>query len=165
MSTYAGHCIVLYIIVLLSLSSYTNGLQCGDTAIGSTTNITNTVNYTFTINETINNGLYVTFDSCRSKYDTYLYLYDDYGNTLDSCDDCGGCGLRTVLKPNILYNGQYILTVGGCCNKNNGDYGTYSVKILCNETSHPLEQGPYSDNWWINTTSTSPTTTETTATS
>ena len=137
-------------IVLLSLSSYTNGLLCGDTATGSTISNSTISYYKITINEKTNNGLYVTIDSCQSKYDTWLYLYDNFGSELESCDDCGDCGFRTVLKPNILYNGNYTLGIGGFSNS----YGKYSVKILCDSISHPYEQGPYNDNWWSSTTTT-----------
>ena len=38
------------------------------------------------------------FDSCNSSFDTWLRLYDaETGDRLASCDDCGGCGVRTVL--------------------------------------------------------------------
>ena len=53
-------------------------------------------------------GIY-TLDSCGSGFDTYIHVYNRTGPAITNrpsspvatCDDCGPCGLRTVLTVNL----------------------------------------------------------------
>ena len=80
---------------------------CGDTINGKTTNRSLIVNYTITITT----PLYAIFNSCESAYDTYLYLYNIDGTIRTKCDDCGDCGLHTILTTKYALDGEYILGI------------------------------------------------------
>eukprot|EP01084_Bolivina_argentea_P112358 200388_1 len=69
----------------------------------------------------------VIFDSCSSQYDTKLYFYNNNFNELNSCDDCGSCGINEQLTIESLSNGIYYLGVGGYSNK----YGSYHISVTC----------------------------------
>ena len=106
-------------------------INCDDTVTGRTSPSSPTENYTLTLS---NGPQYITIVSCGSDYDTYLYLYDDNGDIVDSCDDCGSCGLRTVLEiDNQLDDGDYTLVIAGFSTS----IGDYEVDILCDTDSQP----------------------------
>jgi hypothetical protein len=71
---------------------------------------------------------HITLDSCNSSYDTWLGIHHDTidGPTACSCDDCGGCGLQTVLTCTLL-PGNYIVSVGGFSTAE----GNYQVTTSC----------------------------------
>jgi hypothetical protein len=71
---------------------------------------------------------HITLDSCTSSYDTWLGIHHDTidGPTACSCDDCGGCGLQTVLTCTLL-PGNYIVSVGGFSTAE----GNYQVTTSC----------------------------------
>ena len=59
-------------------------------------------------------GSYV-FNSCGSSYDSWIHIYNRVGNNtrgsrVSTCDDCGPCGLRTVLTT-LLVAGPYFVYV------------------------------------------------------
>ena len=57
-----------------------------------------------------NTGVY-TFNSCGSSYDTWIHIFTRIGTTgigsqIATCDDCGPCGVQTVLST-ALTAGSY----------------------------------------------------------
>ena len=61
---------------------------------------------------------YLKITTCGSTFDTYLRIMasSTYASPLIACDDCGGCGTRTVLNHNTLGGlvaGTYILLIEG----------------------------------------------------
>ena len=82
----------------------------------------------FTINETKT----VQFDSCASTYDTFLRVYTaDLQNEMAACDDCGPCGVQTVLSARLT-PGMYVLIVEGYDQQE----GDYSVTMNCGSGLH-----------------------------
>lgn len=89
---------------LLSLTD--DAIQCADSGVGA-----------------------MQISSCGSAYDTWLFLYDTAGNMLYSCDDCGACGVQTIMDvPQGLVAGDYVLIVEGYSTA----YGAYTLSITCN---------------------------------
>ena len=69
----------------------------------------------------------VQMDSCDSSYDTYLRIFDEQlGQEYSGCDDCGACGLQTVLDAE-LEAGSYILVIEGF----SSNEGEYAVTMNC----------------------------------
>ena len=105
-------------------------IACGETVAGSTDSVVSTLGgesgehiYTFTMDR---EG-FVQFDSCESSYDTFLrVLSDSLAAEIDGCDDCGNCGLQTVLDSN-LPAGDYHLLIEGFASSS----GEYSVTMNC----------------------------------
>eukprot|EP00037_Helgoeca_nana_P012305 m.111533 g.111533 ORF g.111533 m.111533 type:complete len:665 (-) comp21372_c0_seq7:914-2908(-) len=76
------------------------------------------------------NGVY-TMSTCGSSYDTYVYVYTRLGNgsvgeAVARCDDCGPCGLQSVLST-ALTSGTFWIVMGGYLNHS----GTYQLEIVC----------------------------------
>ena len=98
-------------------------VDCGETVYGSIESYDiNLYSFYLLEDEDI-----VVLDTCNSSYDTYLYLYDEFGYELSRCDDCGSCGVRTVLT---LYNvdaGSYYIGVGGFSSSS----GDYKLSVSC----------------------------------
>ena len=70
--------------------------------------------------------------TCGSQYDTWLQLYewdDSMGTPIYSCDDCGDCGVQTVMNvPSGLTAGaDYVLLVEGFSSSN----GKYTLSVSC----------------------------------
>ena len=105
-------------------------IDCGESLSGTTTQAGEVQNYTF---ELTDEYPVVQISTCGSNFDTYLYFWDSDGDLIQSCDDCGSCGLSTVLTFDNLDTGSYYIGVGGCC----GDYGTYILDITCANTTSP----------------------------
>ena len=83
---------------------------------------------------------YLKISTCGSAYDTYLRIlsaYYAYASEIVACDDCGGCGVQTVLNHNqlgVLTAGEYILQVEGFSSYN----GQYTLELdYSNCTSRP----------------------------
>ena len=69
----------------------------------------------------------VTIDTCGSSYDTYIRIYDATLTTeITSCDDCGPCGLQTVLDAS-LDAGDYMVVIEGF----SGSEGEYTLEVVC----------------------------------
>eukprot|EP01043_Picozoa_sp_COSAG02_P100764 COSAG02_NODE_36846_length_449_cov_2.082857_1_plen_113_part_01 len=69
----------------------------------------------------------VQFDSCESSYDTYLRVFSlDLDEEMQSCDDCGDCGLQTVLDA-VFTAGEYVLVIEGF----SSNEGEYRVTMNC----------------------------------
>lgn len=131
-------------------SSFTQGtLTCGTAGqpgtaqTGNTTGGTSQVGhaapehyYNFTAQYT---GVY-TFNTCGSAYDTYVHIYAAapqgspalLGNQMASCDDCGPCGLRTVLTTQ-LQAGSYFIVVDGFSTRS----GAYRITAMCPSGNSP----------------------------
>jgi hypothetical protein len=103
---------------------------CGESVSGSTLGAMNVLGnsagdslYSFSLDA----PSVVTLDSCGSTFDTYLRVYD---NTLSTqvcgCDDCGACGLQTVLVCE-LGAGDYVIVVDGYSNRE----GDFDVSVTC----------------------------------
>ena len=116
----------------LTTSLHQGAVVCGNTVTGSTVGAISHVGsaggdhfYTFTVAP--GDDQLVQFDSCASTYDTYLrILSQDMSNELQACDDCGPCGVQTVLDAS-LPPGDYVLVVEGF---SSGE-GDYSVTMNC----------------------------------
>jgi len=78
----------------------------------------------------------ITVNTCGSQFDTWLRVYDftftegsdevTLGTELCSCDDCGDCGVQTVLNCD-LESGYYAIIVDGFSNST----GQYSLNLSC----------------------------------
>eukprot|EP00036_Acanthoecidae_sp_10tr_P004138 CAMPEP_0182939512 /NCGR_PEP_ID=MMETSP0105_2-20130417/45742_1 /TAXON_ID=81532 ORGANISM="Acanthoeca-like sp., Strain 10tr" /NCGR_SAMPLE_ID=MMETSP0105_2 /ASSEMBLY_ACC=CAM_ASM_000205 /LENGTH=582 /DNA_ID=CAMNT_0025078919 /DNA_START=95 /DNA_END=1843 /DNA_ORIENTATION=+ len=109
-------------------------LACGQTAVGRTNTTSGSVlgfsspEHIYTVEILAAAGRQqVTFDSCSSGFDTVLRLYNaDLTQQLAFCDDCGPCGLRSVM-PVMLEPGTYALAVEGF----RSGVGRYEVEMRC----------------------------------
>ena len=74
----------------------------------------------------------IEFNSCDSNFDTWLRVFKhDLSFEYASCDDCGACGVNSVLNTGGLGPGEYVLVVEGW----SSNEGNYSVSMACqNET-------------------------------
>ena len=98
-------------------------ISCGDLIINSTDYDNRYKFYKFTLSS----SMYVTFSTCNSTYDTYLYLYDNDGYLLQYNDDSSECGLDAILKTGWLNSGDYIVGVSGFRHA----YGTFYLAMNC----------------------------------
>jgi hypothetical protein len=123
-------------------AQYLDGtVYCGSTVSGSTVSAGSFLGegssehiYGFTIEDGMTA---VTFDSCLSEFDTYLRVLrggtPDLANEIIGCDDCGDCGVQTVLEVNTVQGGgtlapgQYQLVIEGY----DQEEGRYEVDMLC----------------------------------
>eukprot|EP00041_Stephanoeca_diplocostata_P024250 m.608435 g.608435 ORF g.608435 m.608435 type:complete len:633 (-) comp22486_c0_seq3:1402-3300(-) len=119
-------------------------ISCGQTITGSTISASDRLGNPS--NERIysvvvpNNRTQVTFDSCASSLDTFLHLYNNpMTQQLTYCDDCGPCGLKSVLST-VVSAGIYNLVVEGY----RFQEGSFSVTMRCSEPEDPSAayQGP-----------------------
>ena len=53
------------------------------------------------------------FSACQSEFDTWLRVFDSSGHEVVGCDDCGGCGTRTMIETPLLPPGAYTLLIEG----------------------------------------------------
>eukprot|EP01084_Bolivina_argentea_P192170 329965_1 len=106
--------------------THVHTISCGDSFQGDTTSENRWANYSFILDEPDNNGVSVTFSSCGSNYDTYLWLFNNYSDYLHSNDDSSACGSSSVLTT-ALYNGDYKLRIGGY----NGAFGHFIMNVSC----------------------------------
>jgi len=129
-------------------------LSCGQTVRGSTRGATNELGVTDCHEVTQECGqpsgeqkylvtsesdIGVQFDSCASTYDTYLHLVtvDPWMKSMNSCDDCGGCGTRTVLDAELSAGHQYYLYIEGYDTLE----GDYVVTMNCPQTAIGFQDG------------------------
>lgn len=114
-------------------------ISCGETVTGTTQGVASSIGngggehfYSFTLASMPNSlgveiDQLVQFDSCASSYDTYLRVFSiDLDEEMQSCDDCGDCGLQTVLDA-VLTAGEYVLVIEGFSSAE----GEYSVTMNC----------------------------------
>eukprot|EP01084_Bolivina_argentea_P220303 373383_1 len=74
------------------------------------------------------------FDSCRSSYDTELFLLEAQTYTLlASSDDDGNCGIRAQLLVNSLQPGDYILEINGHGSTWFHSYGKWVIDVICDD--------------------------------
>ena len=114
-----------------SALDHEGSITCGQHVTGSTVDASNSYGsvggdhlYSFTVGPT---SQLVQFDACLSTYDTYLRVYStDMFNELHGCDDCGECGLQTVLDAELA-PGDYVLVIEGYYNEE----GDYDVIMNC----------------------------------
>ena len=66
-------------------------------------------------------------DACDSQYDTWLDFAHANGTNIHDCDDCGPCGLQTVLEIHNVPAGIYRIGVGGWSTS----FGTYRINVYC----------------------------------
>ena len=111
-------------------------LQCGATANGTTVGLPSVEGeesgeayYLFSLAENVAD---VTFDSCLSRFDTYLRvisLSDGGWRQVAACDDCGDCASanRAKLSTGPLAAGDYLLLVEGWARAE----GRYVVSVEC----------------------------------
>ena len=79
----------------------------------------------------------MTLDSCGSDYDTWLRVYDEDKTTeLASCDDCGDCGVQTILDAGLMEPGTYELLVEGFSSSS----GSHTVLMTCDEMTISCEE-------------------------
>jgi len=71
----------------------------------------------------------IVLDSCGSSFDTYIRVFAGSinGGQVCSCDDCGPCGLRTVLEC-TLSAGAYVVVVEGYSSRE----GNIALTVNCN---------------------------------
>ena len=105
-------------------------IMCGDLVTGSTTLATSQVGevsgenlYTFSLDHAYS----VHFDSCNSGYDTFLrVMSEDLRTEYAQCDDCGPCGIQSVLDVGLAA-GVYVLVIEGY----DTEEGPYEVQMTC----------------------------------
>jgi len=106
-------------------------LLCNQNYVGDTRGASSVVGseagdhiYTFSVSETT----HVSFDSCGSQYDTFIHVFHDSidGAVACACDDCGSCGLQTVLSC-VLLPGNYVVSMDGFSSSE----GEYSLTVDC----------------------------------
>ena len=115
-------------------------VDCGETVYGSIESYDINL-YSFYLLE---DEYVVVLNTCNSSYDTFLYLYDEYGYDVYNCDDCGSCHLRAILTLYNLDAGLYYIGVGGFSSHS----GDYSLNVSCgndNSTSSGYSETLTSD--------------------
>ena len=140
---------------------FDGNITCGGTVVGTTDGAgSHTGNrggdhvYFFSTTVPLAN---VQFDSCNSDMDTFLRVMDhDLSQEFAACDDCGPCGLQTVLDTAALPPGDYALVVEGYsvsegayevgmhCAMDTAGSEIYDGRIECGETV----QGDTSEGVW-----------------
>eukprot|EP01048_Picozoa_sp_COSAG05_P003981 COSAG05_NODE_197_length_14521_cov_113.902995_6_plen_365_part_00 len=117
-------------------------VQCGDQITGTTEGGTHVVPggqsperlYAFEVDET---QRLVQFNACASSFDTWLRVVSpSLGEEFDGCDDCGPCGVQTVLDLD-LQPGEYVLVVEGYGN----DLGHFDITMTCSTESQGFVDG------------------------
>jgi len=73
-----------------------------------------------------------TFSTCGSAYDTWLHVFNSNsqgtrGTQIASCDDCGPCGTRSVVRVQLVGNRSYLVAVDGWGTSN----GAYQLSATC----------------------------------
>ena len=69
-----------------------------------------------------------TFSSCGSTFDTYLRIYDAHmRHQLVGCDDCGNCGLQTMLSHRLEADKCYVIVLEGF----SSNEGSYVMHATC----------------------------------
>ena len=87
-------------------------------------------------NETLSVLLDLCPSSNASTFDTIIYLYDYELNILnmnDNSNNCNNYQSQLLFKP---INNQYLIGIGG----SNSEFGTYRMKVSCNNTQKNMNQ-------------------------
>jgi hypothetical protein len=125
------------------VTGFTDGdIACGDSVVGTTLEAGSHVGngasdhiYSFSLGE--DQAGFVQFDSCASDFDTYLRIFNsDLTAEIAGCDDCGPCGLQTVLDAQ-LPAGEYNLVIEGFSSTE----GNYDVAMICPDPGTSSIQG------------------------
>jgi hypothetical protein len=93
--------------------------------------------YSFTLPDGAN---IVQFDACDSNFDTILRIMDaSLTSELESCDDCGPCGTRTVLDAELVCDRggadcSYALVIEGY----GGQRGHYAITMGCSREDEDI---------------------------
>ena len=115
------------------VTGFTDGdIACGESVVGTTIEAGSHVGngasdhiYSFSLSE--DQAGFVQFDSCESDFDTYLRVFNsDLTSEITGCDDCGPCGVQTVLDAQ-LSAGEYNLVIEGYSSTE----GNYEVAMIC----------------------------------
>merc|ERR1711976_244059 len=96
-------------------------ISCGDIVSGTTIdgislhgNPAPDHAYSFTVTSSATNtGNSFQFSTCGSSFDTFVRIFDSDWNEIEGCDDCGDCGLQTILEVPDLEVGDYYVVVEG----------------------------------------------------
>jgi len=70
-------------------------------------------------------GSEFTFSTCGSSLDTFVRIFDSDWNEVEGCDDCGDCGVQTVLSYSFTEAGSYYVVVEGYSNEE----GSYQLSM------------------------------------
>eukprot|EP01084_Bolivina_argentea_P073971 134202_1 len=97
-------------------------LRCGDILEGSLRSPTDIIFYYF---NSLKTG-YVSFDSCYSSFDTWLFLFNLSGHIIHQANDDGFCFPKAQLNVDPLTQGEYVLGISG-----DDDYGKWELEVFC----------------------------------
>ena len=106
-------------------------LSCGGTVTGSTAGLPSVIGNSggdalFRFCTSVA-GPY-TFSSCGSSFDTYVRIYDRHlRHQISGCDDCGSCGLQTVLTHTLEADTCYVIVLEGFST----NAGVYVMHATC----------------------------------
>eukprot|EP01083_Nonionella_stella_P029219 80506_1 len=131
-------------------------VTCNATYNGDLSEATNIIYYYFNYS---GHNERVMFDSCGSKYDTTLYLYDMDMNVLFEADDDGSCGNRAQMMIHSLSSRAYILGISMYKpdrDRGSADWHIYIyIRVRCGDTvtmNSTVSNAPYikpdhANNW------------------
>eukprot|EP00041_Stephanoeca_diplocostata_P021843 m.515998 g.515998 ORF g.515998 m.515998 type:complete len:741 (-) comp21926_c0_seq5:417-2639(-) len=119
-------------------------LTCGETRTGTTAGSAshvpspgdgNAPDHHFLFTAVID-GTYI-FSTCASTFNTvghvYTYVDGGLGSRVSSCDDCGPCSNRAVLRPTLTVATVYVIVIDGYSRRR----GNYSIEVTCPPTPRP----------------------------
>eukprot|EP01084_Bolivina_argentea_P037773 69847_1 len=109
--------------------TYQGTIKCGDIFNGTLESKSDIDYFLFHSLNTTNNVL---FDSCKSSYDTYLYLHTNDSNlsVIAQGDDDGDCFWKEQLSVTLV-TGWYILGISGHGSKENHRTGDWTIEVYC----------------------------------
>jgi len=116
-------CFLTPIRSLLNFLPLLGAIDCQLLVSGITTYSQRT--HYYTLHVPINQSTLV-ISTCGSSFNTYLSVYDYSGSLYASCDDCGNCGVQTVLALLSFPAGDYYVAING----SNLAYGNYDLRLL-----------------------------------
>eukprot|EP00040_Diaphanoeca_grandis_P034351 m.212758 g.212758 ORF g.212758 m.212758 type:complete len:2119 (-) comp33134_c2_seq2:132-6488(-) len=118
---------------------YQGSISCGDVVEGDTRTGVDNGEYNtsesreHTYSFTITTPTTITFNSCESDFDTQLSIVANNKTLVAGCDDCGSCGVKSVLDA-TLPAGTYTLVVEGA-----GIHeGPYTIGVYCGNATGPI---------------------------
>jgi len=132
------------------------GLTCGTTVYGDTRHGTRFMGHSAAEqwwSLTPNTSGTYTLDTCESGYDTWIHVVrgpvptslsesqSASQNIVQSCDDCGPCGYRTVLTVSLQAGVQYSVVVDGF----SMNMGCYRLALSCPGGEGGIPPGPAHD--------------------
>lgn len=99
--------------------------DCGQTFQGYTSGATGGgENFTFVASTA---PIQLTVSTCGSGFDTWLRVVGPQGVVVGSCDDCGNCGVQTVLSVTLPTVGRYTIMLTGY----GGAVGAFTLSTSC----------------------------------